>query len=146
VVVWPHVVCSPCFRPLFLPGRALVAPCFVLASAGGTLPGYVPIELRRAVASLVFLRAVATCDYCLALGSYVAVVLALKALLHSALPLVSLALKDLALPDQAFVNDLVSILWPAELNSNAREGFRGYVACQPSYVLDLCLRNERLVI
>jgi hypothetical protein len=82
----------------------------VLTSAGGTLPRYIPIELQQAVASLVFLRAVATCNYCLALGSYVAIVLALKALLHSALPLVSLALKDLALPYQALVNNLVSIL------------------------------------
>ena len=58
----------------------------------------------------MFLRAVATCNYCLALSSYVAVVLALKALLYLALLLVSLALEDLALPNQTLVNNLVSIL------------------------------------
>ena len=76
-----------------------MALCFVLALAGGAFPGYVPVELGRAVSALVLLRAVAICDYCLALGSYVAVVLALEALLHSALSLVSLTLKDFALLD-----------------------------------------------
>ena len=118
----------------------------MLASAGGTFPRYVPVELRRAVASLVFLRAVATCDYCLALGSYVAVVLALEALLHSALSLVPLALEDLALPDQALVDDLVGILWPAELYDDAGGGLRGCVAGQPSNVLNLCLRDKWLVV
>ena len=80
------------------------------APAGSAFPGYVPVELGRTFPALVFLRAVATCDCCLALGSYVAVVLALEALLHSALSLVSLALKDLALPNQTLVNDLVGIL------------------------------------
>ena len=88
----------------------------MLASAGGALPGDIPIEFRRAVSTLVFLRAVATCGCCLALGSYVAVVLALEALLHSALSLVSLALEDLALLNQALVNDLVGIIRLAELN------------------------------
>ena len=88
-----------------------MAPRFVPAPAGGALPGYVPVELGRTFPALVFLRAVATCDCCLALGSYVAVVLALEALLHSALSLVSLALEDLALLNQALVNDLVSKAW-----------------------------------
>jgi hypothetical protein len=44
--------------------------------------------------------------------------LALEALLHSALPLVSLALKDFALPDQAFINDPVGVLWLGELNGD----------------------------
>jgi hypothetical protein len=73
-------------------------------------------------------------------------VLALEALLHSALSLVPLALEDLALPDQALVNNLVRILWPAELYNDARGGFRGCVAGQPSNVLNLCLRDERLVV
>jgi hypothetical protein len=94
----------------------------------------------------MFLRTVATCDCCLALGSYVAVVLALEALLHPALSLVSLALDDLALPDRALVNNLVSILRLAELYDDAREGFRGCSACQSSNVLDLCLWDERLVV
>jgi hypothetical protein len=123
-----------------------VAPRFVLASAGGTLPGYVPLELGRTVPTLVLLRAVATCDCCLALGSYVAVVLALEALLHSALSLVPLALEDLALPDEALVNDPVGVLCLAELYNDAGGGFRGCVACQPPDVPDLCLRDERLVV
>jgi hypothetical protein len=105
----------------------------VLASAGGALPGDVPIELRRAVSTLVFLRAVATCDCCLALGSYVAVVLALEALLHSALSLVSLALEDFALPDQTLVDDLVGILWLAELDVN-----------HPTYLISACGMNGLL--
>jgi hypothetical protein len=83
---------------------------------------------------------------CSALGSYVAVVLALEALLYSALSLVSLALEDLALPDQALVNNLVGILWLAELYNNAGRGLCGCVACQPPNVLDLCLRDERRVV
>ena len=94
----------------------------------------------------MFLRAVATCNYCLALGSNVAVVLALKALLYLALLLVSLALEDLALPNQTLVNNLVSILWPAELYNNARESFYRCIACQPSNVLDLCVQDEQLVV
>jgi hypothetical protein len=58
----------------------------------------------------VLLRTVATCYYCLALGSYVTVFLALKALLYAALPLISFALEDLALPDQSFVDNLVCVL------------------------------------
>jgi hypothetical protein len=50
----------------------------------------------------------------------VAVSLALEALLHSALPLVSLALEDLALPYQALVDDLVGVFWFGELNGDGR--------------------------
>jgi hypothetical protein len=117
----------------------------VLASAGGAFPGYVPVELRRAVASLVLLRAVATCDCCLALGSYVAVVLALEALLHSALWLVSLALEDLALPDQALVDDLVSILCLAELYDDAEAAFVGALrVSHPAYLIPACGMNGLL--
>jgi hypothetical protein len=49
----------------------------------------------------------------------VAVVLALKALLHLALSLVSLALGDFALPYQAPICDPVQILWLAELYNDA---------------------------
>jgi hypothetical protein len=146
VIVWSHFICRPRLCSLLFPGGAPVAPRFVLASAGSALPGYIPVELRWTVPTLVLLRTVATCDCCLALGSYVAVVLALEALLHSALSLIPLALEDLTLPDQALVNDLVGILWLAELNDGAGSGFCGCVAGQPSYVLDLCLRDERLVI
>jgi hypothetical protein len=65
--------------------------------AGSAFPRDVPVELRQTFPALVFLRAVAACDCCLALGSYIAIVLALKVLLYLALLLISLALKDLAL-------------------------------------------------
>ena len=71
----------------------------MLALAGSTLPRYVPLKLRQTVPTLMLLCAVATCNCYLALGSYVAVVLALKALLHLALLLILLALEDLALLD-----------------------------------------------
>jgi hypothetical protein len=47
----------------------------------------------------VFLRVVAIYNYYLALGSYIAIVLALKALLYLVLLLILLALEDLALLD-----------------------------------------------
>jgi len=72
-----------------------------------------------AVPGVVFLSTVATCCWCLALGSYVAVFLALKALFHSALSLVSFALEDLSLPDEAFVYDLVRVFWLSKFDSNS---------------------------
>jgi hypothetical protein len=119
VVARAHPVRDPCLGHLVLLGRALAAPCFVLAAAGGTLLGDGLSGPRRAVPGVVFLRTIATCCCCLALGSCVAVSLALEALLHSALPLVSLALKDLALSDQALVNDLVGVLWFGKLNCDS---------------------------
>jgi hypothetical protein len=71
----------------------------VLALAGSTLPRHVLVKLRQVVASLVFLRVVAIYNYCLILGSYIAVVLALKVLLYLALLLVLLILEDLVLLD-----------------------------------------------
>jgi hypothetical protein len=59
---------------------------------------------------VLHLRSVATCCRYLALGSYVAVFLALEALLHAALSLVSLALEDLILSDQTLVYALVRVL------------------------------------
>jgi hypothetical protein len=70
----------------------------------------------------MLLRIEATCDYCLALGFYVAVVLAHKALLHLALSLVSFALENLALPIQALINNLISILRLADLDDDAGRG------------------------
>ena len=67
----------------------------------------------------MFLCTVATYCCCLALGSYVAVVLALVALFQSTLSFVPLALKQLSLPYQAFVDDLVRILWSSELYDDA---------------------------
>jgi hypothetical protein len=94
----------------------------------------------------VLLRTEATCCCCLALGSYVAIFLALKALLHTALSLVSLALEYLALPDKALVNDLIGVFWSGKLNRDGRCGLGGSVSSQPSYVADLSLRDERSVV
>jgi hypothetical protein len=99
VVARSHLVRGPCLGYLVLPGWALTAPRFVLAAAGSTSPSHGLSGPRWAVSGVVLLRTVATCCCCLALGSYVAVSLALKALLHWALSLVSLALENLALPD-----------------------------------------------
>jgi hypothetical protein len=76
----------------------------------------------------------------------VAVVLALEALLHSALSFVSFALEDFTLPDQALVDDFISIFWPAELYDDARCSLCARVSGQPSYVFDIRLRDERPVI
>jgi hypothetical protein len=79
----------------------LAAPQPGLAPASRTSHGFSPVQLQWAVLDLMLLRTVAICCCCLALGSYVAVVLALEALLQSTLSLVSLALEDLALPPSA---------------------------------------------
>jgi hypothetical protein len=71
----------------------------VLALVGSTLSRYVLLKLRQIVPTLVLLRTVAIYNCCLALGSYIAVMLALKALLYLALLLILLALEDLALLD-----------------------------------------------
>jgi hypothetical protein len=101
----------------------------VPAPAGSAFPGDIPVELGRTFPALVFLRAVAACNCCLALGSYVAVVLALKALLHLVLSLISLALKDLALLNQTLINNLVSILRLTKLNNYARGSLYRCAAC-----------------
>jgi hypothetical protein len=64
----------------------------------------------------VLLRIVAICCCCLALGSYVAISLTLKALLQATLSFVPLALEQLALLDQAFVDDLVYVFRLSELD------------------------------
>jgi hypothetical protein len=73
-------------------------------------------------------------------------VLALEALLHSALSLVSLTLEDLTLPGQALVDNPVGILWFAELYDDAGCGLGGCISGQLSYILDLCLRDGRFVV
>jgi hypothetical protein len=110
VVARSHLVRGPCLSYLVFPSRALAAPRFVLAAAGGTFPSYGLSGPQWAVSGVVLLRTVATCCCCLALGSYVAVSLALEALLYLALSLVSLALENLTLLDQTLVDDLVSVL------------------------------------
>jgi hypothetical protein len=84
VVLRPCRVC--CFSPseFILSGRAVLVPSLVRAAAGCTLPSRSPFGLRRAIPKAVLLRTVATCCYCLALGSYVVISLALEALLQAA--------------------------------------------------------------
>ena len=107
----PHFVRRLRFGHLFLPGWALPTPRFVFASVCCTFARYALSRFRWAISRIVLLCTVATCHCCLALGSYVAVFLALIALLHPALPFVSLALEDLGLPYQTLVNDLVGVLF-----------------------------------
>jgi hypothetical protein len=153
VVSWPCFICHLCFSCLVLPSRALATPRFVVAAAERTFPGCAPVRLGWAVPGDVLLRAVATCCWCLALGSYVAVFLALEALLHSALSLISLALslislalEHLALLDQTLVYGLVRVFWLSELDSDGRCGLGGSVSSQLSYVTDLSSRDERSVV
>ena len=61
---------------------------------------------------------VVACCICLALGSYVAVVLIPEALLEVTLSLVSLTPKHLVPPGQAFVDDLVRMLRHSVLDDN----------------------------
>jgi hypothetical protein len=76
----------------------------------------------------------------------VAVSLALEALLHSALSLVSLALEDLPLPDQTLVDDLVSVLWFGELNSDGCCRLGSSVSGEPAYVSYLRPGYERSIV
>jgi hypothetical protein len=94
----------------------------------------------------MLLCTVATCCCYLALGSYVAVSLALEALLHLALLLVSLVLEDLALLDQSLVDDLVSVLRFGELYSNSCCRLGRRVSIQPAYISYLYLEYEQLVV
>ena len=87
-------------------------------ATGCAFPGRRSFSLRRAIPGVVLLRTVATCCCCLALGSYVAIFLTLEALLQATKSFVPLALEQLALPDQAFVDDLVCIFRPSELDDD----------------------------
>lgn len=88
VISWACLIRIFQFCYLLLTSGALVVPRFVCSFAYGALPGVVVSGLGGTVSGAVLLRAVAACCYCLALGSYVAVVLALIALLQSALTIV----------------------------------------------------------
>ena len=50
--------------------------------------------------------------------TYVGISLALITLLQAARPIVSLALEDLSLPDQSFVDDLCSVFWSCEVDKD----------------------------
>jgi hypothetical protein len=76
----------------------------------------------------------------------VAVSLALEALLHSALSLVSLALENLTLPDQTLVDDLVGVLWFGELDSDSCCRLSSSISSKPAYVSYLSLGYERSVV
>jgi hypothetical protein len=81
----------------------------------GAFSGHSPVRLDGAVAGRM-LSAVAASR--IALGSYVAMYLTSKALPQSTRPIIQFALKDFPLSDQTFVNDLISILGPCELNDD----------------------------
>lgn len=68
-----------------------------------------------------------------------AVSLVLKALLYLALSLILLILEDLALLDQTFVNNLVSILRFSELDSDSCYCLNSSVSGKPAYVSNLYL-------
>lgn len=82
----------------------------------------------------------------LALGSYVAVFIALEALPQPALPVISLALKDLTLPDEPLVYDLVSVFSSFKLYYDGRCYLRFRVSSEPSYVFNLCVGDKRFII
>ena len=134
------------FGYLFLPGWALPTPRFVFTSACCTSPRYALSKFRWAIPRVVLVRTLPTCHCCLALGSYVAISLALVALLHSARPFVSFALEDLALPYQTLINDLVGVLWSGKLNDYARCGLGRCVSSEPYDVSYFRLMNERSVV
>jgi hypothetical protein len=77
------------------------------------------VDLSRAIFRVVRLSTVATCCVRFTLGSYVAVFLAIVALLQSALSVVPFALKRLALPDETFVDDLVCVFWVGKLDNDS---------------------------
>jgi hypothetical protein len=81
----------------------------VVIPAGGTFPQGVSVILRWAFLGRMRLSIIATYYISLALGSYMAVFIALEALPQPALPIISLTLKDFSLPDKPFVYNLVSI-------------------------------------
>lgn len=64
----------------------------------------------------MLLRVVAACFYCPTLGSYIAIFLIIEALLQTTLLLIPLVLKQLSLPDEALVNNLIYILRFRELD------------------------------
>ena len=70
-----------------------------------------------------------------------AVSLVLLTLLHSALPLIPLALEDLTLPCQAFVDDVVSLIYFSELNGYARCSLGDRFSSSPNMSY-LCLRHK----
>ena len=114
--------------------------------AGSTFPQGVPVVLRWAFLGGMRLSAITAYYVSLALGSYVAVFVALEALPQPALPIISLTLKDLSLPDKPFVYDLVSIFSPLELYYDGRCRLRFRVLSKPSYVFDLCVRDKRFIV
>ena len=123
-----------------------MAPRFVWSMAHGAFPRGVSFRPSWAFAGPVFQRAIATCSRCLALGSYVAVFVALEALLQTTLPLISLALTHLALPHQSFIDDFVCVLCLCEFDYDGGHRFDWRcLSGQPSYVSDICCGDEWLV-
>jgi hypothetical protein len=82
----------------------------MLTFTWSVIPKRALVRLDGSFAGRMLLSAVAAFLCCLALGSCVTVLLADEALPQSAQPIIQPPLKDLPLPDQAFLNGLVSIL------------------------------------
>ena len=118
-MIWlSSIICSLDLVQLSLPDGAPIIPSFVRSFADSALSRGGLVNLGRAIFRVVCFCTVATCCVRFALGSYVAVFLALVALLQSALSVVSLALECLALPNEAFINDLVCVFWFSELHDD----------------------------
>jgi len=120
-MVWlSGIVCGFHLAQLDLPDGTSIIPRLVCSLAHSTFPYGGLVDLGGAIFRAVRFCTVATCCARFALGSYVAVFLTLVALLQSALSVVSLTLKSLALPNETFVDDLVCVVRIGELDDNGR--------------------------
>lgn len=103
-------MCRVCYlgpSELIFSSRAVLVPRLVRTPARCTLHGRISVGYRMIIPGAMPSRTVAARCYYLVLGSYVAIFLAPEALFQATLPFVPLASKQLALLDQAFVDDLV---------------------------------------
>ena len=114
------VICRLDLAQFSLSDGASVVPRFTRSLARCAFPRGGLVGFGRAIPRAVCFCTVATCCTRFALSSYVAISLTIIALLQSALPVVSLALKHFALPDETFVNDLVCIFGVRELDNDGR--------------------------
>lgn len=62
------------------------------------------------------------------------------------LQFISLAPEDLSLRDESLVYDLVGIFGPLELDHDRRCHLGVQVPSEPSYVFDLCIGDERVIV
>jgi hypothetical protein len=119
-VIWlSSIICSLDLVQLSFPDWAPIIPSFVRSFADSALSRGGLVNLGRAIFRVVCFCTVATCCVRFALGSYVAVFLALVVLLQSAMSVVPFALERLALPDETFVDDLVCVFWIGEFDNDS---------------------------